>query len=90
MPDFPLRKDASRDYTGNFMPAKKRPAPTISLARLKPLLKPVVEPVLTRLDRTERLLVEMKAALDIQFQRTAAIQAQLDRIAAGLLVRSKR
>lgn len=74
------------------MPAKnKKPtAPSISLARLKPLLKPVVEPVLSRLDRTERLLVDMKAALDIQFQRTASIQAQLDRIAARLLARDKR
>lgn len=72
------------------MPSKNPPAPSISLARLKPLLKPVVEPVLTRLDRTERLLVEMKSALDIQFKRTAAIQAQLDRIAVRLKGRANR
>jgi hypothetical protein len=66
------------------MPAKKRAVPTVPLTRLKPLLKPVVEPVLTRLDRTEKLLSEMKSALNIQFRRTAEIQAQLDIVLARL------
>jgi len=51
---------------------------------IKPLLKPVVEPVLSRLDRHEQLLEEVKAALDVQFKRTAAIQAQLDQLLAAI------
>ena len=79
------------DYTGSSnMAAKKGPAPTIPLSALRTLLKPVVEPVLTRLDRTEKLLAEVKSALDIQFRRTADMQAQLDRIAAHLSKRDLR
>ena len=55
---------------------------------IKPLLEPVVEPVLDRLDRQEKLLEEVKAALDVQFKRTAAIQAQLDRVMAMLSKRA--
>lgn len=51
---------------------------------IKPLIKPVVEPLLNRLDRHEQLLEELKAALEIQFKRTAAVQAQLDQILATL------
>ena len=79
------------------MPAKRRP-PTPSpqdLAPLlkpivKPLLRPVVEPVLERLDRHEELLTDMKAALEIQFKRTAEVQAQLDRIASLLSEKSRQ
>ena len=74
------------------MPAKRRPAtpspqnlPPLLKPIVKPLLKPVVEPVLERLDRHEELLSEIKAALEIQFKRTAELQAQLDRITALLL-----
>lgn len=56
---------------------------------IKPLLKPVVAPVLTRLDRHEKLLEEMKNALEIQFKRTAAIQAQLD-VLIGSLAKQRR
>lgn len=56
---------------------------------LKPLLEPVVAPVLERLDQHEGLLQELKAALDVQFKRTAAIQAQLDQVLAQLSKRSK-
>ena len=79
------------------MPAKRRPASPSpeELAPLlkpiiKPLLKPVVEPVLQRLDRHEELLTEMKAALDIQFKRTAEVQAQLDRITSLLSEKSRK
>jgi hypothetical protein len=51
---------------------------------IRPRLKPVIAPVLDRLDRNERLLMELKHGLDIQFQRTAAIQAQLDLLLARL------
>jgi hypothetical protein len=51
---------------------------------IKPIIKPVVEPVLSRLDRHEQLLEEVKAALEIQFKRTAAIQAQLDHLISTL------
>jgi hypothetical protein len=79
------------------MPVKRRPASPSpeDLAPLlkpivKPLLKPVVEPVLQRLDRHEQLLTEMREALDIQFKRTAEVQAQLDRIASLLSEKSKK
>jgi hypothetical protein len=65
------------------MPAK-RPARSASAIQLKPLIAPLVEPVLQRLDRHEDLLTEMKEALEIQFKRTADVQAQLDRITAML------
>lgn len=58
-------------------------------AAIKPLLKPVVEPVLVGLDRNETLLLELKAALDTQFKRTAQIQAPLDRLVASLESRLK-
>jgi hypothetical protein len=55
----------------------------------------LVEPVLARLERQERLLKELTATqermlgevaakLDLQFRRTATIQAQLDRLIATL------
>ncbi len=71
------------------MPSKTRPrgkAPRAIAAALKPLIpvvvKPVVQPVVARLDRHEELLRELKAALDVQFQRIASIQAQLDSLIA--------
>ena len=51
---------------------------------IKPLIAPAVRPVLTRLDRHEALLHELKAALDVQFKRTADIQAQLDQLLGRL------
>ena len=48
------------------------------------IIKPLVEPVLSRLDRHEELLRELKTALDVQFKRTAAVQAQLDQLLAAL------
>lgn len=69
------------------MGAKGRPPrarPSELLPIIKPLLEPVVEPVLERLARTEELLQELKVALDIQFKRTAQIQAQLDMLVARL------
>jgi hypothetical protein len=65
-------------YSQAMRTVKPRASPTVPLAKLRPLLKPVVDPVIERLDRTEKLVLEMKAALDVQFKRTAEIQAQLD------------
>jgi hypothetical protein len=66
------------------MPAKHRRPATPIQQQIKPVLKPIVEPVLERLDRHEQLLDELKASLDIQFKRTAALQVQLDRILAAV------
>ena len=56
------------------------------LEALRPILpdvmSPVVEPVVERLDRQGELLLDLKAALDVQFQRIDAIQAQLDTLIA--------
>ena len=49
------------------------------------LVNPIVEPVVDRLDRHEELLLELKSALDVQFRRIAAIQAQLDQLLATRL-----
>jgi hypothetical protein len=57
-----------------------------TLPKIAPMLKPLVEPVLIRLDRHEQLLEGVRAALDVQFQRTAAIQAQLDLLIAAAKV----
>ena len=65
------------------MPAK-RPARAAPAIQLKPLIQPLVKPVLERLDRHEELLTELRDALEVQFKRTAEVQAQLDRITAML------
>jgi len=66
------------------MPPKRPAAGAPSIRQIKPLIEPIVEPVLERLDRHEDLLMELKEALDIQFKRTAEMQAQLDKITAML------
>lgn len=66
------------------MPPKRSAAGAPSIRQIKPLIEPIVEPVLERLDRHEELLTELKEALDIQFKRTAEVQAQLDKITAML------
>ena len=70
------------------MPPKRQARPALPIHALapvlKPLIEPVVEPVLTRLDRVEKHLEEVKTALDVQFKRTAAIQAQLDHLITTL------
>ena len=68
---------------------KKSRRPTAPSVReiapiIRPLLNPVVKPVLSRLDRHEELLRELKEALNIQFKRTAEIQAQLDQLIGAL------
>ena len=67
-------------------PARRKPALVVLPDVIKPiipiLVKPIVKPVIERLDSHEKLLHEVKAALDIQFKRIAAIQAQLDHLVA--------
>jgi hypothetical protein len=64
---------------------RRKPAPSL-LRAIKPLIpvvvKPVVETVVSRLERHEQLLEDLKAALAVQFQRIAAMQAQLDQLVA--------
>ena len=55
---------------------------------LKPVIKPLIEPVVLRLDKHEDLLFELKTALDVQFRRIAAMQAQMDHLIATLRNRS--
>ena len=45
------------------------------------VIKPVVQPVLKRLDRHEELPAELRETLRVQFERIAQLQVQLDRIA---------
>lgn len=78
---FPAAQAYSMERILGRMPAKRTP-PVVPLSKLKPLLKPVVGPVLDRLERQEKLLIDIRAAMDVQFKRTAEIQAQLDILAA--------
>jgi hypothetical protein len=59
--------------------SKARP-PTLRVAAV---IKPIVAPVVSRLDRHEELLLELKSALDIQLRRIGAIQAQIDHLIAA-------
>jgi hypothetical protein len=58
---------------------KARKSPTLVLTPA--VIKPVVQPVLKRLDRHEELLTELRETLRVQFERIAQMQVQLDRIA---------
>jgi hypothetical protein len=55
---------------------------------LKPIIEPIIEPVVIRLDKHEELLLEVKSALNVQFTRIAALQAQMDHLLATLRNRS--
>ena len=65
------------------VPTKRTVA--LPFRQIAPAIRPAIEPVLSRLDRHGELLEELKTALDIQFKRTAAIQAQLDHLINKLL-----
>ena len=83
-----VRSSASITYWRQYTVSPKPRPPVIpELRAIKPLIKPIVEPVLQRLDRHEELLEELKAALDVQFKRTAEIQAQVDRLVAAITSR---
>jgi hypothetical protein len=81
-------RERSHDSLHTVMPPKRPAAGAPSIQQIKPLIEPliepIVEPVLERLDRHEDLLMKLKEALDIQFKRTAEVQAQLDKITAML------
>jgi uncharacterized coiled-coil protein SlyX len=49
-------------------------------SKVKPASTPSLRPLLLRLDIQDKTLLEMKAALAIQFERIAQIQAQLDKV----------
>ena len=74
------------------MPTKKRrpSRPTAVLTEIAPLLKPVVAPVLSQLERHAELLDEIRDALQVQFKRTAQIQAQLDKLIATVAKKSRK
>lgn len=66
----------------------RRPPKSVPIRALTPVLKPIIQPVVVRLDKHEELLLEMKAALDVQFQRIAAMQAQMDHLLASVRSRA--
>lgn len=74
------------------MPTKKRrqSRPAAALAEIAPLLKPVVAPVLSQLDRHAEMLEEIREAMQVQFKRTAQIQAQLDKLMASLAKKPRK
>ena len=60
----------------------------IPIRALKPVLRPIIRPVVERLDKHEELLRVMKHKLDVQFQRIAAMQAQMDILLTAVRKRS--
>ena len=74
------------------MPTAKRrkSRPTTVLAEIAPLLQPVVAPVLSQLDRHAEMLEEIRQALQVQFKRTAQIQAQLDKLIATVAKKARK
>ena len=72
-----------RAYTDG-VPTRQRSMVSVPLEQLAPALKPALDPVVDRLDSLEKTVLEIRGALDVQFKRTAAIQAQLDRLLAEL------
>ena len=69
---------------------RRQSRPAAVLDELAPLLKPVVAPVLSQLDRHAEMLDEIREALQVQFKRTAQIQAQLDKLIATVAKKSRK
>jgi 5'(3')-deoxyribonucleotidase len=55
------------------MPQKKKLS-----VKLSPVVATVIRPVVTRLNRIEDLLIEMRGVLDFHLKRIAALQKQMD------------
>jgi hypothetical protein len=55
------------------MPTKKKLS-----VKVPPIVATVIQPVATRLNRIEDLLIEMRAALDVHLKRIAVLQTQVD------------
>lgn len=72
-----------RAYTGE-VPTRRRPIAAVPVEELAPAFEPVIEPVVERLGRLEKVVLDIREALDVQFKRTAAMQAQLDRLLAEI------
>ena len=52
--------------------------PKKSRFKVSPVVATVMQPVATRLNRIEDLLIEMRMVLDVHLKRIAALQMQVD------------
>ena len=52
--------------------------PKKSRVKVSPIVARVMQPVATRLNRIEDLLIEMRGVLDVHLKRIAALQTQVD------------
>jgi hypothetical protein len=52
--------------------------PKKSRVKVPPVVATVMQPVATRLNRIEDLLIEMRGVLDVHLKRIAALQMQVD------------
>jgi hypothetical protein len=52
--------------------------PNKSRVKVSPVKATVMQPVATRLNRIEDLLIEMRGVLDVHLKRIAALQTQVD------------
>ena len=52
--------------------------PKKSRFKVSPVVATVMQPVATRLNRIEDLLIEMRGVLDVHLKRIAALQMQVD------------
>jgi hypothetical protein len=52
--------------------------PKKTSVKVSPVVATVMQPVATRLNRIEELLIEMRGALDVHLKRIAALQMQVD------------
>jgi hypothetical protein len=55
------------------MPTKKKLS-----VKLPPVVATAIQPIATRLNRIEDLLIEVRGVLDFQLKRIAALQKQVD------------
>jgi hypothetical protein len=52
--------------------------PKKSRIKVSPVVATVMQPVATRLNRIEDLLIEMRGVLDVHLKRIGALQTQVD------------
>ena len=52
--------------------------PKKSRVKVSPLVATVMQPVATRLNRIEDLLIEMRGVLDVHLKRISSLQTQVD------------
>ena len=71
-------------------PRKIRPFPRIPLSRRRAVTRQELDHVIHILNERGAILDDIRHNLDVQFQRIAQMQAQIDQLTARRATRSKR